>query len=247
VDYYRRIICPEYLFGAEPHQAEDFRNKIPTEVIEENISCYTGSKEVNKNKKRLNSNNRVLWEERYGPDGKVSARLTYTYDTSGVHSLSRKFEQWQKFGYTSETAYYEYDNQMNLIKITDKNQTGAPFQETRLTNNEKGHPVRLHLTDGNGNTYGFETATYDYALNKAYTVVQDSRGKILSRDTLTIDLRIRRTDETYNEVGDVVQTPDHFYQYEYDQFGNWITMTVFELVKGKKKKDRVYKRKLKYD
>jgi hypothetical protein len=231
----------------EHNRDEEIRDRVPTEIIEENVFFNSSGKEIKKNKKKLNLKKKVLTEERLGPDGKLEARLTYTYDSSGLHSLTRKFERWTNFGYRSETAFYEYDNNWYLVKVTDKTDKGKTIQETILINNEKGNPIRLELFDGNGNAYGIELATYDYPANKAFTEVQDRQGNSLSRDTLTIKHEIRLdTNNKYNDKGDLIESSKYFYEYEYDDFGNWTTMKIFKNVKGKKKNDRVFKRKFKY-
>ncbi len=237
------------IYSAIQHNRdEEIRDKVPIEVLEENIFFNSTGREIKKNKKKLNSKKKVLTEERFGQDGKLEARLTYTYDSSGLHSLTRKFERWTNLGYRSETAFYEYDNNWYLVKVTDKTDTGKKIQETILTNNEKGNPTQLELLDGNGNTYGIELATYDYTANRAYTEIKNSRGNSLSRDTLTINNEIRSVTDNnkYNDKGDLVESQKYFYEYEYDEFGNWITMKIFRNVKGKKKNDRIFKRKFKY-
>lgn len=235
------------IYSALHHnRAEDVTEKIPFEISEENIFFNASGKEITKNKKKLNSTKKVLTEERFGSDGKLQARLTYTYDSSGLHSLTRKFERWTNLGYSSETAFYEYDNNWYLIKVTDKTDKGKTIQETKLINNSKGDPVRLELFDGNSNVYGIELAVYDYTTNKAYTEVQGSQGNSLSRDTLTINFEIMNASNKYNDKGDLIESPKYFYEYEYDDFGNWTTEKIFKNVKGKKKMDRIFKRKFRY-
>jgi hypothetical protein len=231
----------------EHNRDEDVSEKVPTEIIEENVFFNSYGREIEKQKKKLNPKKKVISEERFGQDGKLKARLTYTYDSSGLHSLTRKFESWTKLGYSSETAFYEYDKDWHLIRITDKTSLGQTFQETVLINNEKGNPIQLKLFDGNGNIYGTETAIYDYTANKAYTQVQDSRGNVLSKDTLVIRHEIK-SDSTneYNDKGDLVRSSEYLYEYEYDNFGNWTTMKIFNIVNGRKEKDRFFKRKFKY-
>jgi hypothetical protein len=236
------------IYSALQHNRDEaIKGKVPIEIIEENIFHNSSGKEIKKNKKRLNSKKKILLEERCNQAGKLEARLTYSYDSSGLHSLTRKFERWTNLGYSSEVAFYEYDSNWYLIRVTDKADKGHTIQETILTNNEKGNPIKLSLFDGNGNTYGNEIATYDYEANKAYTEVQDSRGNSLSRDTLTIKFEIRsNTKSKYNDNGDVIESPKYFYEYEYDEFGNWTTMKIFKNVRSKKKNDRVFKRRFKY-
>jgi hypothetical protein len=50
----------------------------------------------------------------------------------------------------------------------------------------------------------------------------------------------------YNEMPNVVQSRKYNYAYQCDEFGNWTTMKIFQNVRGKKKNDRVFKRKFKY-
>lgn len=236
------------IYSALQHnRVEEIKDKVPAEIIEQNVFFNSSGKEIEKNKKKINRKKKVLTEERFGQGEKLEARLTYTYDSSGLHSLTRTFERWTSLGYSSETAFYEYDSNWNLIKVTDKTDKHKKIQETILTNNEKGNPVKLELLNGNGNIYGIEMATYDYEANKAYTEVLDAQGSSLSRDTLTIKYQIRSdTNTKYNDKGDLVESPKYLYEYEYDEFGNWTTKKIFKKVKGKKKNDRIFRRKFKY-
>lgn len=236
------------IYSALQHDSEEeIRGRIPVEIIEENIFITPTGREVKRNKKRLNELKHVLSEERYNQEGKLEARLAYSYDSSGRHSLTRRIERWTNFGYTSETAFYEYDSSWFLIRVTDKTDKGNTIQETVLTNNAKGHPVKLALFDGNGNSYGYELASYDYEANKAYTEVQNSKGILIGRDTLTIKFETRTDSKCkYNDHGDIIESPKYFYEYKYDEFGNWITMRIFDNVRGRKKSDRVFNRRFEY-
>lgn len=236
------------IYSALQHNRDEaIKGKVPVEIIEENIFYNSSGKEIRKNKKRLNSKRKVLLEERFSPAGKLEARLTYAYNSSGLRSLTRKFERWTNFGYSSETAFYEYDSNWYLVRVIDKAAGGSTIQETVLTNDVKGNPIELALFDGNGNIYGIELATYDYDANKAYTEVRDSKDRSLSHDTLTIKSQMSSNPTfKYNDNGDVIESPKYFYEYEYDEFGNWTTMKIFKNVSDKKKIDRVFKRRFKY-
>ncbi len=236
------------IYSALQHdRGEAIKGRIPSEIIEDQIFYNSTGKEIRKNKKILNSKGKILLEERYNQTGSLEARLTYSYDSSGLYSLTRKFERWTNLGYSSETAFYEYDRNWYLTRVTDKTQKGNTIQETVLTNNEKGNPIKLILFDGNGKIYGSELATYDYKGNKAYTVIQDSKGNLIPSDTLTINFEIPLTGNKYNDNGDVIESEKYFYEYEYDEFGNWTIMKIFKNVRGKRKIDRVFKRRFKYD
>ena len=225
---------------------EEIRDKSAKEIIEENTFFNSSGKTVDKNVKKLNDKNRVLVEERFGDDGKLKARLTFDYEPTGTHSLFRKFERWNNGRYSSETAYYDYNESWQLVRVTDKTSQGQVIQVTVLTNNEKGHPVQLQLLDGNGNSYGYEIAEYDYSKNLFYKEVRSNEGKTLSRDTLTIDYNVQTESSTHNEHGDLVKSEGTIREYKYDDFGNWTMLTIYKLEKGKKKRDRIFKRTIKY-
>ncbi|MCB0843707.1 MAG: hypothetical protein KDD63_00680 [Bacteroidetes bacterium] len=241
-------IFSQNIYSALHHnREEDFGETFPREVIEKNTFYNPSGIEINKNKKKLNDQKKLLIEERFNEEGKLEARLIFTYDSTGRHSLNRKFERWTSFGYVSETAFYEYDQNGFLTKVTDKADNGNIIQQTVLINNEKGNPVRLELYDGIGNLLGVETATYNYETNQAYTAVLNQDGGILSQDTMTISFAIKESSEdTYNEKGDLIKSKRYIYEYKYDDFGNWIVMKIYENVDDKKIRDRVFKRKLRY-
>lgn len=249
-------VYAQNIYSALQHdRSEEVRNKVPLEIIEENTFHNSNEKEVHKNRKRLNKSKKVVVEERFSQEGKIGARITYTYDSTGMHSLTRKFERWTDIGYSSETAFYEYDANWFLITVTDQTDKGSILQQAILTNNENGHPVKLQFYDENGSPVRLETAVYDYGAKKVYTEVLNRQGISVLKDTLAIntdsnsniffDLK-NNTKNTYNKRGDILQSTEYSYEYEYDHAGNWITMRVFKFVQNDRKIDRVFKRKFKY-
>lgn len=114
------------------------------------------------------------------PNGTLDASLTYTNDTVHRIELSRVFERWTQFGYSKETAFYTYDKNFFLIGITDKDADANIIRQTNLICNEKGHPIELSLFDGNGNSFGKETATYLYDKNKVVMSVVSNDDRVLS-------------------------------------------------------------------
>jgi hypothetical protein len=251
------LLTANSIFGQNIYTAlhinrpESFRkNKAINEVREENLFINSSGQEIKKAKKILNKNYLVQTEERFDDQGKLTVRLKRTFDSLGQKIVARQFERWNILGYSLETAFYEYDATGHLIKMTDKNSTGQIIQHAILTNNDQGHPIKLELYDGNGNLYGTEVATYNYSTNKALTEVQDKNGKTLSSDSTTIDFTkskdFLKQGEIFNEYGDLVSSKNYVYERKYDEFGNWTVETIYKMVNGKKKRDRVFKRKIKY-
>jgi hypothetical protein len=234
------------------NRPEDVRtSKEIKEILEENIFINSSGQEIKKNKKMINQNYLVQTEERFDDQVKLTDRLTIKFDSLGQKIISRQFERWNKvLGYSLEIASYEYDSKGHLIKMTDTNSKGQTIQQAILSNNEKGHPIKLELYDGNGNLYGIEVATYNYLTNKALTEVKDKNGKTLSSDSTTIDftksMDFPRQGDVFNEHGDLVSSKNYEYKRKYDEFGNWTTETIYKVINGKKKKDRIFKRKIRY-
>jgi hypothetical protein len=226
------------------------KNKAVREISEENKFINTSGQEIKKNKKILNQNFLVEREERFDEQGKLTDRITRKFDSLGQRILSRQFEGWNILGYSMETAFYEYDSNGHLIKMTDRNSKGQIIQQAILSINENGHPMKLELYDGNENLYGSEVATYNYSTNQAFIEVHDKNDRILSSDSTTIDFTkskdFPRPGDIYNEYGDLTSSKKYIYERKYDEFGNWTTETIYKIVDGKKKKDRIFKRKIKY-
>lgn len=233
------------------NRPESFRtNKAINEVQEENLFINSSGQEIKKAKKILNKNYLVQTEERFDDQGKLTDRLKRTFDSLGQKTVSRQFERWNILGYSLETAFYEYDVTGHLTKMTDKNSMGQIIQQAIVTNNNQGHPIKLELYDGNGNLYGTEVATYNYLTNRVLTEVKDKNGKTLSSDSITIDFNkskdFPRQGDIFNEYGDLVSSQKYVYERKYDEYGNWTVETIYKMVNGKKRKDRVFKRKIKY-
>src|SRR5690606_19405540 len=137
-------------------------NEITTEITFYNKDNIEKKKEITS----LNSKNKIVSELRYDSEGKLKEKLIRIYDSTGTKTISRKIERWHPmFGYSSETAFYDYDEKGFLIKVTDKDQNNKVISETTIKNNENGNPVELKLKTSNNIDYGIEIAEYDYLNN----------------------------------------------------------------------------------
>lgn len=64
-----RTYCQNIYSALQHDRDEAIKDKVPTQVIEENIFYNSSGKEVQKNKRKLNARKKVLSEERYDQDG----------------------------------------------------------------------------------------------------------------------------------------------------------------------------------
>jgi len=204
--------------------------------------------EIHKEVSIINEKRRLVSELRYDETGKLIAKLSFKYDSTQTKSISSKFERWNKFtGYTSETSTYDYDEKGFLIKVSDRNKNNVLIRETFLTNNENGHPIELKLKEIDFNFSGKEIAEYDYINNSADTKVVDENGKVISTNKSKIDFSINKyPNSEYNELRDLVKSDNYEHEYKYDKHSNWTKQTIYKIVNGKRKKNRVFKRKIKY-
>ena len=242
----------------------EYKTKKPKKIVETNTFYNTSGKQVDKNVKIFDDAGMLLMEERYDDEGTLKARLTYTNDTVNRIKLTRTFERWNKFGFSKETAFYNYDTSHFLVSTIDKDPNGNILRQSYLACNDKGHPVELSLFDGNNNSFGKEVATYLYDINKVVTSVVSNDGRTLSSDTTKINFKTASlfpsNREIYNSNGDLVNwTSKNFKgtetlyeeEYSYDSFGNCIESRIYKVTikaNGNKKRDidRIFKKDYTY-
>ncbi len=259
------LVRSQNIYSALQLNAErDYKTQKPKKIVETNTFFNSSGKQVDKNVKTFDDAGMLLTEERYDDNGTLKARLTYTNDTIHRIKLMRIFERWTQFGYSKETAFYTYDTNFFLTGTTDKDANGNIIRQTNLVCNEKGHPIELSLFDGNGNSFGKETATYLYDKNKVVTSVVSNDGRVLSSDTVKISFtqasKFAAANEIYNSNGDLTNwtrrslngTETIFEEeYTYDSFGNCIENKIFKVtVKGngkrKRENDRIFRKEYSY-
>ncbi len=160
---------------------------------------------------------------------------------------------------------YEYDTQGHLLKIAYYNQQGTVVTEVHLTNNAIGLPTEFRLYEPPGNLIGIELGSYAPEENMAIVSVANSRGEVISADTMMISFKNAYkfsypSTSKYNEHGDVISSQSRWangsihykeYDYKYDSQGNWVEQRAYEVThkkNGKKKRDlkSLFKRDITY-
>lgn len=243
---------------------ESIKLKSLKKIVETNTFFSSSGKQVDKAVKIFDEAGMLVTEERYDENGALTARLTYSNDTAHRIKLSRVFERWAKFGYSKEIAVYIYDSNFFLVGTTDKDANGNVIQHTNLVNNDKGHPTELSLFDGNGNSFGKETAYYFYDHNQVVTSTVANDSSVLSSDTIKISFitasKFPAATEVYNSNGDITNWTRRNLngsetifeeEYIYDSFGNCTENKSFEVrVKGngkrKRDNDRIFRKEYSY-
>jgi hypothetical protein len=237
-----------------------YKVKRPKQIAETKTFYGQEGQKIEKSVKVFDAAGMLLTEERFDENGKRTARVTLKNDAVNRRCLERTFERWGKTGNDLETTIYSYDASHFLIGVTDKDAKGAIMLISKITNDEKGHPVELSLTDGQGTPIGKETATYFYDRNSVVTTVLDGDGNKVSTDTMKISLKDARLHpeggSTYNEQGDATKWAhgaNDLYEaeYLYDASGNCIDEVIYKVeVKGaakpKKKRERRFERQYTY-
>jgi hypothetical protein len=259
------LVKSQNIYSALQLNAErEYKTKRPKKIIETNTFFNSSGKQVDKNIKTFDHAGMLLAEERYDDNGTQNARLTFINDTVHRIVLMSNFERWTQFGYSREASFYNYDSNFFLTGITYKDANGNIIRQANLVCNEKGHPIELSLFDGNGNSFGKETAKYLYDKNKAVTSVVSNDGRVLSSDTVKISFtqasKFPADNEIYNASGDLISWTrrnlngtETVYEeeYTYDSFGNCIENIIFTVtVKGngkrKREKDRNFRKEYSY-
>jgi hypothetical protein len=241
-----------------------YKTKRPKKIVETKTIYNLDGQRIEKSVKVFDNAGMLLEEERFNENGTRTARLTHKNDTVHRRCLERTFERWGITGNGKETSIYTYDASHFLIGIKDLDANGATMLISKITNDEKGHPLALSLTDGQGNAIGNETATYLYDRNSVVTAVFDNDGNKVSTDTLKISVKDARLHpeegSAYNEQGDAVKWAGkqlngakdlYEAEYVYDASGNCTDEVIYKVeVKGaakpKKKRERRFERQYTY-
>jgi hypothetical protein len=263
--FFSNIANSQNIYSAlQLNQDREYKTKKPKKIVETNTFYNTSGTQIDKNVKTFDEAGMLLIEERYDESGILKARLTYTNDTTNRLKLKRTFERWDQFGFSKETAFYNYDTNRFLKSTTDKDANGNILQQSDLVCNDKGHPIQLSLFDGNGNSFGKEIATYLYDINKVVTSVVSNDGRTLSSDTIKISFKtaslFQNDRETYNANGDLVNWTSRNFkgeetiyeeEYIYDSFGNCLESRIYKVTvkrNGNKKRDidRIFKKDFTY-
>lgn len=236
--------------GLSINKPEDVKTGHQVIELTTEMTFYNPSGSIEKKKEiaTLNKQHHKTSELRYNENGILTTRYTCRYDSTGTKSLGRKLERWHPIiGYSNETSTNDYDSNGFLIQSTERNQNKQITMITRYTNDERGNPIEIITEDGNGVNYGMEKAEYDYAHNNVISRVYKNNGELLSETTSKINYEASEdSDIIKNEQGDVIKSSYNEYEYRYDKKGNWVQMTIYKIKNGKKNKQSVFYRKIKY-
>lgn len=232
------------------NKPKDLRVEFPVAEITTNMTFYNPSGSVEKKREVsvLNQHHYVVLEHRYDEENTLTVRLTRLFDSSGIKSLGRKIEHWHKIiGYSFEVNKHEYDEKGFLIKTIEKNQNQQITMITAIKNDEFGNAIEVSVTNGRGDVYGVERATYDYVNNSVTNNVYNNKEELLSTTTSKINYDAS-DDKTIikNEQGDVIKTSLSEYDYRYDKKNNWISMIRYSIENGKRIKRAEFYRKINY-
>lgn len=243
-------ISAQSIYSALHHDDPyDVKQTIQVKEITTSIVFYntSGTTEAKKEVTRFNDQNKIISEIRYDETGKMTDRLTWTYDQARIKSLSRKYERWMNaLGYTYETAYYEYDNQGYLIQVIDKNPSGKMIRTSTIINDENGYPIELTLVTDSSNDFGKETAEYDFENNSVVITSKGVYGNVLSKRNDKIDFSKYGKGEFVNQYGDPLKLEDYVFTYEYDRSLNWVKQIRYRIVNNRQVKNAEFTRKIKY-
>lgn len=225
----------------------DIKNKKVVEISEE-LKIGTG---VIKYLKTINDKNQIISDERHDNNGKFMAKFTYTYDAlTGLRTLESKESSLKTENRSITTQRYEYSAEGWLKKIIYINENGTIWQIAHVTNNEKGHPIKIETFTESGVLTGSETADYKYKENKATYDQLDSNGTIIYSSFFTLDYKKEKDTPkpgfVYDDKGSLIKTPDGYTKIVYDQYENWTSIKMFRKVNGVDKLTQEQSRTIKY-
>ncbi len=225
----------------------DIKNKKVNEICEE---LKMGNGTI-KYFKTINNRNQVISDERHDNNGKFIVKFTYTYDSLTALKKSETKEFADKMdGRSSSTEKYEYSSDGRLKKITYLGENNSIYQMAVVTNNERGHPIKIETFTESGVLTGSETANYKYNENKASFEKLDSNGTVIYSSFFILDHNKEKNTPkpgfVYDEKGSLIKTPDGYNTIVYDKYENWTSIKMFAKVKGVDKLTQEQTRTIKY-
>ncbi|NJW53646.1 hypothetical protein [Salinimicrobium oceani] len=229
----------------------------PREIRNTNTFYNDSGKEVKEEKIIFSKSSDTISELRY-KNSLLDARLIFIFDKEGKLILRTLTNKIPLVGWQSQKAEYRYGKN-GLTAIINYNSNDVISGKAIFKNDSKGNPVSMELYDQDSRLLGYEKAEYNYE-DSTYTYkVYDSSNNLQTSKEYEINSE-RPNSSEYNEIGDVIlyrrnwnENDNTFYliEYKYDELGNWIDKKIFTIEKKgdkfvKKKKNKRFKRKIKY-
>lgn len=185
----------------------------------------------------------VKWTYKYENELQVSEYITVNSSDPAVYLL---------YG-DGKTTNFKYDSKGFLIERNEFSNSGNLLSKGKFKNNANGSLVESNIYYGNGNLQFrfvlnrsksgkvFENKRYDPNGNliEKKQFKYDEKGRIASEDSYNKSNVLDASNKfKYDSKGNIVSNTFHYstgapdfkltYKYEYDKFGNWITLTEFE-------------------
>ena len=174
--------------------------------------------------------NLIEWAT-YNADGSLSSRQTFKYNVNSdltEHNLYKKNIDYPDGSFYKE-GISQYDNNGNKIKYTHYDVDGSILETWAYIYDAKGNLIEEHEYD----SY-FDTMMY--GLGPPYTLYKyNDNGNLTEREHhsgIWTDKQILVYDDSGNLIEEKNQTSigqmDTYYEYEFDEKGNWIKRITFK-------------------
>jgi len=243
---YTNVICAQNIFTAvRTNQRYEVKYHKQIDKIEVNTTFYNANNtEKKKDIVYLNQEYRVIRQEGFNVEGKMiyNSLIEYKNDTLKTRTISNR--KIPLFGNETQITLYNYDANNHLINVSKQNHKNELIEVINFENDEKGNPILLIINDGE---YGYEKAKYDYVNNTYSTVVYNAKHELVSSsEGILLNRNNLNPNNRYNEFGDIIESKEYFYEYDYDKFGNWIKVYRFKKNGNKKVKMALVVRKITY-
>lgn len=245
------LCCPYYphaqnIFTAvRTNQRYEVKYNKQIDKIEVNTIFYNPNKtEKKKDVYYLNKEYRVVRQEGYDIEGKMiyNSIIEYKNDTLKTKTISNRKIPF--IGIETQITLYNYDINNHLINVSKLNQNNELREVINFENDEKGNPILLIINNGE---YGYEKATYDYGNNIYSTFVYNAKNELIStNEGISLNRNILKPQNKYNEFGDIMESSEYIFEYDYDKFGNWVKEYRFKKNGKKKVKNAFFVRKITY-
>ena len=199
----------------------------------------------------------ILDKTQYDKNGSVIVKWTYNYD-NGLQSSENIIVSssdpavYLLYG-DGRNINFKHDSKGFMIERNEFTNTGNLLSKGKFKNDASGNLVESNIYYGNGTLQFrfvlsrlksgkmFEKKRYDQNGNliERQQFKYDEKGRVASEDSYNKSNSLDASNKfKYDSKGNIVVNTFHYttgapdfrltYKYEYDKFGNWITLTEFE-------------------
>ena len=232
--------------------SKPYPSKGPTiESIEENLELLIKdiSPQPIKIVSKFNKNGFIVNETKYGKGGGKVSESFWEYNQE--NKLAKKTHKYfvNLSGWKVEETKLTYNDTTGFLSYIKVSKNDVQQTMSKVFCDSIGQPIDIRVLDGNGVYVSNEKIIYSSAINLIRVMVFKSSNQFSGSYTYPIDpskpIRNNQIEKQYYPNGELMldsldsnskTNQGYYYEYSYDNYGNWIEKDTYQVSLGKNNK-----------